>query len=199
MRISNKIRNKNKARELEWLKNADLNQFILSSIGLVGMIGLLAVAPNVIQLVGLYQKYRKKYKQRYYINERLEKLVKDGFIIVVNDDGEKKLELTAKGENFLEKGRLLAELDNKKWDKKWRIVIFDIWEKRRKVRDQLRMELIGLGFQKMQNSVWITPYDCGDYVYLLKTDLMLGPAVIFFEVTKIENEKYWRQKFDLKL
>ncbi|MFA5023073.1 MAG: hypothetical protein WC537_02280, partial [Candidatus Paceibacterota bacterium] len=122
MKVGNKIKNRNKNRELKWLKNADLNQFILSSIGLVGMVGLLAVAPNVIQLVGLYQKYCKKYKQRYYINQRLEKLIKGGLIKVIDDDGEKKLELTAKGENVLEKGRLLAEVDSKKWDKKWRVV-----------------------------------------------------------------------------
>ena len=108
------------------------------------------------------------------------------------------MELTKKGELELEKYRTVNSILKKKWDGRWRVVIFDIWEKRRNVRDQLRMELRELGFQKMQNSVWVSPYDCGDFIYLLKTDLSLGRAVAFFEVVKLENEKYWREKFGLK-
>ena len=189
----------NKIKKLKWLAEADLTKIILASVATVGFITLATAVPGVLQIVSYYQKNRKRYLQAKYINQRLEKLIKQGLIEIINDDGEKKLSLTIKGETKLEKGRLLVELENKKWDGKWRVVSFDILEKRRRVRDQLRMELIELGFKKMQNSVWVTPYDCGDYIYLLKTDLRLGQSVIFFEVIKIENEKYWRQKFNLSL
>ncbi len=189
----------NKIKKLKWLAEADLTKIILASVATVGFITLATAVPGVLQIVSYYQKNRKRYLQAKYINQRLEKLIKQGLIEIINDDGEKKLSLTIKGETELEKGRLLVELENKKWDGKWRVVSFDILEKRRRVRDQLRMELIELGFKKMQNSVWVTPYDCGDYIYLLKTDLRLGQSVIFFEVIKIENEKYWCQKFNLSL
>ena len=189
----------NKIKKLKWLAEADLTKIILASVATVGFITLATAVPGVLQIVSYYQKNRKRYLQAKYINQRLEKLIKQGLIEIINDDGEKKLSLTIKGETKLEKGRLLVELENKKWDGKWRVVSFDILEKRRRARDQLRMELIELGFKKMQNSVWVTPYDCGDYIYLLKTDLRLGQSVIFFEVIKIENEKYWRQKFNLSL
>lgn len=40
----------------------------------------------------------------------------------------------------------------------WKIVIFDIPEKKRYVRTVLRSKLESLGFKKWQNSIWISPY-----------------------------------------
>ena len=43
----------------------------------------------------------------------------------------------------------------KRWDGKWRILIFDIREKVRRRRDEF-VDLLRLGF-KLQNSVWVFP------------------------------------------
>jgi phenylacetic acid degradation operon negative regulatory protein len=48
------------------------------------------------------------------------------------------------------------------WDKKWRLVIFDIPEKRRIVRDVLRYQLKQFGFVPLQQSVWVTKRNCTD-------------------------------------
>ncbi len=40
----------------------------------------------------------------------------------------------------------------------WKIIIFDIPEKKRYVRTVLRTKLESLGFKKWQNSIWISPY-----------------------------------------
>lgn len=51
----------------------------------------------------------------------------------------------------------VLSLVTKPWDKKWRLVSFDIPEKERKKRDQLRCKLEELGFKHFQRSVWISP------------------------------------------
>jgi phenylacetic acid degradation operon negative regulatory protein len=43
------------------------------------------------------------------------------------------------------------------WDKKWRIVLFDIPESQRTVRQLFRLKLMDLGVRMLQSSVWITP------------------------------------------
>ena len=48
----------------------------------------------------------------------------------------------------------------KQWDSIWRIVIFDIPEKRRRARDLLRSKLKQWGFVPWQKSVWVTKADC---------------------------------------
>jgi DNA-binding transcriptional regulator PaaX len=40
----------------------------------------------------------------------------------------------------------------------WKLVIFDIPEKQKKIRQILRAKLTALHFKKWQNSIWITPY-----------------------------------------
>lgn len=45
------------------------------------------------------------------------------------------------------------------WDGRLHIVSYDIPEKRRKARDQLRIQLRRLGCAMMQASVWLTPYN----------------------------------------
>src|SRR3990167_8974616 len=54
-----------------------------------------------------------------------------------------------------------------RWDRKWRLVFFDIPEKKRAARDALRMKLKDLGFRELQKSVHISPYPCKDEIDFL--------------------------------
>ncbi len=56
---------------------------------------------------------------------------------------------------------ILKEKNKKKtkWDGKWRAVIFDIPEIKRKDRRFLRKELKWIGFKEVQKSVWVFPYN----------------------------------------
>jgi phenylacetic acid degradation operon negative regulatory protein len=45
----------------------------------------------------------------------------------------------------------------RRWDGRWRLVLFDVTESRRGLRDKLRYYLRNHGFGYLQNSVWITP------------------------------------------
>ena len=61
----------------------------------------------------------------------------------------------------------------KKWDKKWRIVIFDIAQLKKLYREIFRGKLKELGFYPLQKSVWIHPFDCRDEIKLLRDFLGL--------------------------
>jgi len=76
-----------------------------------------------------------------------------------------------------EKGKRMAgrfQIDNlkikktKKWDKVWRIVIFDISQLRSLQRNLFRGKLKELGFYLLQKSVWVYPYPCKDEIDLLR-------------------------------
>lgn len=78
------------------------------------------------------------------------------------DGKEKYLELTPKG---LEKVKHYS-LDNieiqapKVWDRKWRIVIFDIPDDKKVARNILRDKLRQIGFILLQESVFVFPFEC---------------------------------------
>lgn len=67
--------------------------------------------------------------------------------------------LTPEGEKLVGRLKLrLALARQKRWDGKWRLVIFDIPERIRDRRNFLRCELEMLGFHQLQKSVWVTPH-----------------------------------------
>lgn len=53
------------------------------------------------------------------------------------------------------------------------------------------------GFYRLQDSVWVYPYDCEDVIGLLKTNLGLGSAVLYMIVEKIENDRRLREHFEV--
>ena len=51
-------------------------------------------------------------------------------------------------------------IEDEKWDGRWRLVIFDIPEKRKQARNLLRHSLKKWGFVAWQKSVWATKKNC---------------------------------------
>ncbi|MBI5470465.1 CRISPR-associated endonuclease Cas2 [Candidatus Kaiserbacteria bacterium] len=87
----------------------------------------------------------------------------------------------------------------RRWDRRWRIIIFDIPEKKKNVRDRVRALVQRLGFFRLQHSVWVYPYDCEEIITLLKSDLKLGSQLLYMIVDAIEYDKPIREHFDLPL
>ena len=84
-----------------------------------------------------------------------------------------------------------------KWDKKWRVVIFDIPEKKRKIRDTLRHEMKKLGFFELQKSTWVFPYDCRDAVDFLIELYEARNFVRYIVTSEISYDADLRLHFDL--
>jgi len=107
--------------------------------------------------------------------------------------------LTKAGEELLNKWRVsnFQIKKPKKWDNKWRVIIFDIPEKKRRLRAEVRHILIETGFQRLQDSVWVYPYDCEEMIGLLKMDLGLGKYLLYMIVDQIENDRYLKMDFGL--
>lgn len=70
-------------------------------------------------------------------------------------------------DNYLDRK---AEKLKTAWDKKWRLVIYDIPEKKKSARDCLRKYLIDLGFGRVQDSCWVSPYDFSSEVYFFSLE-----------------------------
>ncbi|MDD2935422.1 MAG: hypothetical protein PHX25_03030 [Candidatus Pacebacteria bacterium] len=180
----------------------NFKKVILATVATVGVIGVAVIAPNIFQVAKQFSgksKYRK-YEQKYYLNKTIQNLIKQGLIKLETKNGLKFVRLTKKGESQLAKYKLgdLEIKKPKKWDKKWRMIIFDIKESRRMTRDVLRSTLNRLGFVKLQNSVWVFPYDCEELIVMLKSDLFIGKDVLYITADRIENDHWLKEIFGLK-
>ncbi|MBI2030584.1 CRISPR-associated endonuclease Cas2 [Candidatus Kaiserbacteria bacterium] len=84
-----------------------------------------------------------------------------------------------------------------RWDGKWRVLIFDIPEYRKGLREKMRRTLTSIGFVRLQDSVWAYPYDCEDLVALLKADFKIGKDVLYLIVEEMEGDRHLRRHFNL--
>lgn len=114
-------------------------------------------------------------------------------------DGSFRLELTKEGKRQARLQALFGKtIDFKKvkrWDRKWRLVIFDIPEKERSFRDVLRQHLKNLRFYKLQQSVFVTPFPFEAAVLELIELYGAKEYVRVVTASKIDNEKKLKNHF----
>lgn len=176
-----------------------MQQALLSALGISGVLLVGALAPNVLQIVGGVG--RNKYKLSYQVKSSASRLAQKGLVRFVDRGKKKYLEITEKGRLILEIEKQKAALQRRskgRWDKRWRMIVFDIPERHRTTRNKLRTTLRTLGFVQLQGSVWVYPYDCEEIIILLKSDLHLGRAVLYSIVEKIENDAMLKEHFKLR-
>lgn len=104
------------------------------------------------------EKKRGRQQFAQFINYLKEK----GYIQIANLREKQGILLTPRGKRKALKTNFLLESSSglkKRRDGKFVMVIFDIPEKKRQLRDDFRKFLYSLGFQKLQKSVWVSPYD----------------------------------------
>jgi len=77
-------------------------------------------------------------------------------------------------------------------------LIFDIPEYRRSLREKMRRTLTVIGFKRLQDSVWIYPYDCEDLITLLKADFRIGRDVLYMIVDQLEGDQRLCKEFGLR-
>ena len=177
----------------------DLQNAVLSVVGAVGLITIAAVAPGVIKMFGPMVK-KKLYETTYSSNKSLSKLIKKGLIEIKTENGVKYVSLTKLGrrkidiENAISNPRTVGK---KRWDKRYRLIIFDIPETKRKARDKFREYMHAFGFLRIQDSVWLSPYDCEELIDLLKIDLTIGRDVLYIITESIENDGWIREHFNI--
>lgn len=106
---------------------------------------------------GQYSPSERVFKRQSFTSS-VSRLLRTGRIEKVIKDGRVSIKITPQGLKFLAMSLDLRKFSHKTWDKKWRVVIFDVSERKRKQRDSLRNKLKDLSFGMLQESVWITPF-----------------------------------------
>lgn len=182
-------------------RKTNIQKVVLHTIATAGVLSLALLAPNALQVLRMFDGGKtRKHDPRYLIGTAFEKLCARGFIVIENSPDGKRVHLTKEGKILLARTVASSPDSRKKarWDKRWRMVIYDIREERTGTRIKLRRSLQSFGFYKLQNSVWVYPYDCEALLILLKADFKIGRDVLYVIVEKIEHDVHLKEHFGLK-
>lgn len=184
--------------------NKNLTKNILMGLFLTGAIMIAATSPyfltNIAKAYLKNKKYGDKNPNRRKIAQAFSYLKRNGLIILKEDDGKITVELTENGKRKIKQYQFeeLSIAKPKNWDKKWRIVIFDIPEKRKKMaREAFRGKLKILNFFQLQESVWVHPYPCENEIQLAAEIFMVTPFINIIIADRILNDVKARAHFNL--
>lgn len=173
---------------------------ILKTLLTTGMIGAALIVPNSVQVlekpVDKYFKRLDKKAQQRELRKVLYYMNRQGLIKTRNY--EHGITITAAGRKRLESVNLALISINKppKWDKKWRLVIFDIPEKHKVGRDSLTRKLKELGFYQLQRSVWIYPFPCRGEIKEITGIFGINNFVSYIETDHLNQQELLFKRFN---
>lgn len=154
---------------------------VLRSLEVAGAAGSVIVAPNMAQVIGKYLHHLDEKDARRTLHYlKYHKLIE---VRSVNGREEYRL----KDPGFLRyKKIILTELAiaiPRSWDKKWRVVVFDIPKYKQQQRNEFLLHLKRLGFYMLQRSVGVYPFECKEQIGVLLYSLDLEKEVSYMVVS----------------
>lgn len=172
---------------------------VINAVLVVGTLSVAVVAPNATQLFGkALLKHLDKTEHEKEM-KRVLRYMRQRKYIEINElpSGLIEVSVTEKGK----KRKLQADFEKlvitkpKTWDKKWRIVIFDIPNEFKQAHNALNSKLRELGFQVLQRSTWINPFPCEEQIAVVKTVYGIEKFVSYMEVDYIDSHNKLVQRF----
>lgn len=135
---------------------------------------------------------------RWQVKRALKQLRLRGYIDFDSEDEKSPILLTDKGFKRSLHYKLFDFVSKKlkRWDYLWRMVIFDIPEKKKLLRESFRRELKCLGFYQLQKSVFVTPYKCEkEIIIMARTYRVLSHMLILTVASLGPRERGVRNYF----
>ncbi len=181
-------------------KGATATKFLLAIVAIGGIMAVGAAMPGLLKFSRKFKRSRKytdaRIKNAFY-NLKRRKLVE-----IIEEKNEKiKVKLTNKGKERIREFSLenLKIEKPKKWDKKWRVLIFDFPSKKyfKNAREAFREKIKELGFYQLQKSVWVIPHPCEDELLILAEYFNVGKYVGIITAEKILHEENLRKNFKI--
>lgn len=178
---------------------SEIAKDIFNVILISGAVAFAATSPYFLTNMLRACKHLKKYPKQRVANT-FARLRREGLIEIQRNNHQIYIKLTPEGKKKagIYQINSLSIKEPKKWDGKWRLVIFDIAELKRTQREAFRGKLKELGFMVIQKSVWIHPFPCQDEIALLRDFFGLDEKEIQLIVAeKIDNNRELKKIFNL--
>jgi len=133
----------------------------------------------------------------FYLKRTIRRLQKAKLVEIHENDGKEIVVLTKNGRRKILKYSLdtLSIEKPKQWDGQWRLILYDVSDTRKGLRDIFRETLRALGFYQLQESVWIYPYPCENQISFLREYYGVGNEVIYVIAKKLEDDTPYRTYF----
>jgi len=184
-----------------WKNNIDAKEILMTLVK-VGVFTIGATSPYFLH--ALIKQYFKNQSRKRWIEKQkmLRDLERRKYISFKEmNDGTVKIELMHRGRKFVRQYQLekMQMQKPKQWDKKWRVLLYDIPTYNKRASDAFREKLKQLGLYQLQKSVWVSPYECiGEIEFLCGVfNIDINKHVLYFTTSDIPKERMLKSFFKL--
>jgi len=105
---------------------------------------------------------------------------------------EGKYQITSAGLKIINIFKEKETMSQKLWDGKWRMVMFDIPEKKRKERIWLRYQLLAIDYQPIQKSVFIGKQPIEENIYVNIIEKNLYHCIRIITIGEIDDDEIFK-------
>lgn len=181
---------------------SEITKDILWWLLVAGAISVAATSPYFgVNVWRAFQKARKQEKhQKQNFSDTFTRLRRKGFVSIEKRGHDIRISLAPEGRKLASYMQIDALTIKRpvRWDKKWRIIMFDISQLKLIHRNAFRSKLKELGFILFQKSIWLHAFECWDEIEVLKDFFGLNDReVCLLETENIPSEKDFKKHFDL--
>lgn len=184
-------------------KYGEIAKQVLLVLGVAGVVIIAAAAPGALLAAKPFVQDRRRFTKTHEKQKAaraVQRLQKNRLIVIKEKKGKFFVELTKEGKRKFKEIQL-EKLEITKpphWDKRWRLVVFDIPDKSSKqARDVLRAKLKQWEFYPLQKSVWACPWPCENEIQLVAELYGVAPYVNTVVAEKIVDDALLRKHFGL--
>jgi hypothetical protein len=160
---------------------------------------LMPVLPKALKpLLGVLSRTYSAKRSANFIKS-LSYLKRKRLVSIAEKEGQQILTLSEEGKKRVLHFNLdqMAIKSPNRWDGYWRIVIFDIPERKKEGREALRSKLKQLGFYRLQKSCFIHPFDCRSEIDFISEVFEVSPFVNLIVAKEIDGAAQLRKVFGL--
>lgn len=110
------------------------------------------------------------------------------------------LQITDKGRKRLNQSEFdsLRVKTPRKWDGRWRLIIYDVPEEYKEARKAFAVKLNKLGFYQLQRSAWLHPFPCREAIEIISSYYQIDKYISYIETVKIDNQRLLIDKFQAR-
>lgn len=177
--------------------HGELAKMIL--LGLVG-VGLVIVCVTLPGIGPVFELFKPKNTyERRKLRHSFKTLQKQNMVHVYNKNGKTVIKITEKGQKKV----LKYNLENmeirrpKKWDGKYRIIMFDVPETKKIARRELSSVLARIGAYRIQKSAFVSPFECRPEIDFVGGYYGVRTNIIYITAEDLDNADAIKKRFHL--
>mgnify|MGYP001577689502 CR=1 FL=1 len=182
-------------KPLSEYRHGELALVILKGLAVGGLFIAVLALPGLAQVLVLFKP--KNSRERFRVKRTIHSLERQGLLRVNSKNG--VLSLTNRGKKEVDKNKIynLCVKPQKVWDGMFRVIIFDIPNTKKSVRNAVNFHLKRMGFIPIQKSTFIIPFECKSELDLLGKYLNIRNHLKYLLVKKIDGEQEIKKVFGL--